>query len=108
MINSISPSGTIKLARHRKEQQVHTTTNRANQKKVLSQQAQEEVKELDAAQCKRLRNGKDNRRIMKQCQLTTIEEDEEGLDPYIPIEVGSDRLSLHALVDSGAHLNTMS
>ena len=45
---------------------------------------------------------------MRQCQLTTIEEDEEGLDPYIPIEVGSDRLSLHALADSGGHLNTMS
>ena len=48
VINSISPSGAIKLARHRKEQQVHTTTNRANKKKVLSQQAQEEGKELNS------------------------------------------------------------
>ena len=43
-----------------------------------------------------------------QYKITSIEEDDEGLDPYILVSTGTDQHQIHALVDSGAHLNTIS
>ena len=47
-------------------------------------------------------------KVVKIYTIKSIGDDEVDLDPYIFVEVGSERLKYHALIDSGAHLNVVS
>ncbi|MCO5585801.1 hypothetical protein L7F22_039737 [Adiantum nelumboides] len=86
---------------------VHATKERKRTADQNIQKAQEEAKER-AAKRKQMLEGYRKNKITRLCQITTIDEDEDCLDPYILTKLGDKRLTLHALVDSGTHLNTIS
>ncbi|MCO5581536.1 hypothetical protein L7F22_035422 [Adiantum nelumboides] len=88
-------------------ERVHATKERKRAADQNIQKAQEEAKERAAKQKQMLEGYKKNK-ITRLCQITTIDKDEDCLDPYILTELGDKPLTLHALVGSGAHLNTIS
>ena len=85
----------------------HASKERKNKKINEIQQAQVEAKGR-AAKRKRLQQAFHPSKAVQQNHITTDEDYEDGLEPIINVNIRTDQILAHALVDSGAHINTIS
>ena len=85
----------------------YASKERKNKKINEIQQAQIEAKER-AAKRKRMQQAFHPLKAVRHNQITTDEDYEDGLEPIINVNIGTYQILAHALVDSGAHINTIS